>query len=157
MPRVILLLFDVPDADTLRKTLDRIPESAQDWLEEVVVMQGMRELPAPPPDREARFEVLVHRSPEHADEPGYGRRRKDALEYALRRGFDIAVQLHAGLHPPELLPALVEPLLSGPPVLSVARRALRLATGEDSRRPLWRGVAGALASGLMNRLLGIRQ
>ena len=157
LPRAVLLLFDVSDADTLQKTLDRIPEGAQDWLEEVVVMEGLREIPASPPDREARFDVFVHRSPEHAGEPGYGRRRKDALEYAVRRGFDIAVLMRAGLHPPELLPALVEPLLGAPPVLSVARRTLRGSTGGDSRRPLWRGVAGALASGVMNRLLGIRQ
>ncbi|NRA08863.1 MAG: methyltransferase domain-containing protein [Myxococcales bacterium] len=157
MPRVVLLLFDVPDTDALRKTLDRIPESAEGWLEEVVVMEGVRELPAPRPAHEARFDVLVHRSPEHAGEPGYGRRRKDALEYAVRRGFDIAVQLRAGLHPPELLPALLAPLLDGPPALSVARRTLRRSAADDSRRPLWRGIAGALASGLMNRLLGIRQ
>ena len=34
-------------------------------------------------------------------------------------------------------------LLDGPPALSVARRTLRRAAADDSRRPLWRGIAGA--------------
>lgn len=158
MPRAVLLLFDVSNVEALQQTLERIPADAQEWLEEVVVvLADAREFAIPPSARDAGYALLVHRSPRQSGVTSYGACRKGALEYALWRGFDIVVHLRVGLHPPESLPALVAPLRDTSAGLSVARRRLRGAQPGRDSRSLWRGIAGACTSALLNRLLGLRQ
>ncbi len=145
-PRIGLFLFECTDAELLRQTLERIPDAAIDWLQEIVVVLA-------DPATDLRLETLeqpggrdvpvhVHRPPRAS---GYGDTRREAFEYALRRGLDHAVVMRGdGLHPPELLPDLLYPaLLENHPLVLLSR-----VTGQG---PLHRAAAA-----LQNRLLGTR-
>jgi 2-polyprenyl-3-methyl-5-hydroxy-6-metoxy-1,4-benzoquinol methylase len=158
LPRIGLFLFDAPEAATLRKTVERIPEPLPDWLEEIVLMQDRRsgnEFPAPPDllaDRACRLQI--HRNPR---DYGHGGARKAAFEYALRRGFEYAVFMRGdGAHPPEALPQLLREavvdghvFVSAPPV-SRGRGLFRRGV------PAWRAVLGLLATAFRNATLGLR-
>ena len=158
MARVVLLLFDVSSAEVLRETIQRIPPETSARITEAVVMQeGSRGIPELALPLDAAFPVLVHRSPRRAGTTGDGGLRKAAFEYALLRDFDLAVLLRAGLHPPEVLPELLAPLLGAAAGLSVARRALRGSPFGGDGRSLGYGLAGALTSSLLNRLLGMQE
>jgi 2-polyprenyl-3-methyl-5-hydroxy-6-metoxy-1,4-benzoquinol methylase len=159
-PRFGLFLFDCPGADALHKIVERIPESVDDWLEEVVVM-----LDDPSRTDLARAEGLVagrslvlrfHRPPRPA---GPGGQRKAALEYAARAELDHAIVLRGdGSHPPEKLPEIIQAVLDEPSQLLLVTRSGR-------RRPKWPQVlahtlahtfAHALSTFVQNRILGLR-
>ena len=154
-PRIVLFLFDCPDPQTLRKTLERIPEPVDQWLEEVVVVPYGPSQPALPAARELapgrRLDLRVHRLPRAA---GYGGARKAAFEYVLLRGFDLAITMRGdGLHPPERLPVLLHAALEEPGSLVLAARQVRRQQ-EDVR--LSHLLAHGAATGAQNRLLGLR-
>ena len=153
--RIALFVFDWHDAAGLQKTLARIPESVDARVEELVLAPYEAEDPVAT-DPEAllpgrALPVRVHRLPRDA---GWGAARKAALEYALLRGFDAVITMAGdGRHPPEHLPALLDALARNPDaVVLVARRV-----GEGERRDRWSHlIAHVLATGLQNRLLGLR-
>jgi 2-polyprenyl-3-methyl-5-hydroxy-6-metoxy-1,4-benzoquinol methylase len=122
-----------------------------EWLEEIVVVQEPGSTTDWPPAEQLapdrREVILLHRSPR---DTGFGGVRKAAFEYALRRGFDFAIVMRDGLHPPQLLPGLVHPVLVDPRRVVVASRVVR--RGEP-----FRAVAHVLATGFLNRILGLRQ
>lgn len=155
VPRVALLLFDCLEPGALQGTLDRLPEAADERLEEVVVV-----LDGPDPKDVEGFEQLrsrrgapvFHRTPRGS---GPGGARKSAFEYALQRGFDTVITMRGdGTHPPELLEELLAVALDEDAPLVVAARA-----GAVGGSPLaWSGrAARALVAGLPNRILGLRR
>ena len=155
IPRIGLFLFDCSDPETLHKTLERIPEPVDEWLEEVVVVPYGPSQPVLPAPRELapgrRLDLRVHRLPREA---GYGGARKAAFEYVRLRGFDLAITMRGdGLHPPERLPALLHAALEEPGSLVLAARHVQ--RGEPDVR-LSHLLAHSLATGLQNRLLGLR-
>ncbi|MBW2280778.1 MAG: methyltransferase domain-containing protein [Deltaproteobacteria bacterium] len=123
-PRIGLFLFECQDAELLRQTLERVPDAAIDWIEEIVVVLADPEADVqlePVEQRGGReVPVRIHRPPRAS---GYGATRREAFEYALRRGFDHAVVMRGdGLHPPERLPDLLYPaLLEGHPLVVLSR------------------------------------
>ncbi len=151
MPSVALFLFECSDSEALRLTLERIPEAAGDWLEEIVVvlddpaqsvriesleLGGGRELP-----------IRVHVPPRPS---GYGDTRKAAFEYALRRKFDhVLVMRGDGEHPPELLPELLYPAL-------LEDRSLVLLARHARSGPLLERLLQRVAGSFQNRVLGTR-
>ena len=158
LPRVVLLLFEVYDVEALQQTLGRIPASARDCLEEVVVvLEDSRDFSLPPSAPGSEFALRVHRGPRRTSGQSYGACRKGAFEYALQRGFEIAVQLRVGRHPPELLPQLIAPLSDASAEVSIAQRGSTGAGVSRTGRSLWRGLGGAGASVILNRLLGLRE
>lgn len=112
-PRVALFLFGCADSEALRLTIDRIPEAAAEWLEEIVVVlddprDAVRLDPLELSDGRS-VAVKVHLPPRAG---GYGDSRRAAFEYALLRRFDFVVVMNGGgVHPPELLPELLYPAL----------------------------------------------
>lgn len=157
LPRIALFLFEARDGELLAATLERIPSAAAKCLDEIVVMEdrvpGL--LPALPALRVGprKLEVLVHRAP---TELGYGGVRKAAFEYALLRGFDVAIFLRVGVHPPEALPALIGPLLRGAEEAIWASRLVDRLHTLRSGMPVARLLAHAVTTGLQNRVLGLR-
>jgi 2-polyprenyl-3-methyl-5-hydroxy-6-metoxy-1,4-benzoquinol methylase len=142
-PRIALFLFDCADSETLRQTVERIPEVAAEWLEEIVVaLDDPRDAVSVDPLElcEGRsVPVKVHVPPRPG---GYGDARRAAFEYALRRRFDFVVVMRGdGRHPPELLPDLLYPAL-------LEERALVLLS-RSGTSPLH-----AAAAWLQKRLLG---
>ena len=64
LPRVVLLLFEVYDVEALQQTLGRIPASARDCLEEVVVvLEDSRDFSLHPSPPGSEFALRVHRGP----------------------------------------------------------------------------------------------
>jgi 2-polyprenyl-3-methyl-5-hydroxy-6-metoxy-1,4-benzoquinol methylase len=158
-PRIALLLFGGSGAGVLRKTLERIPDAAEGWLEEIVLVPDRgsegelaNALPELSHGRQPR--LVVHRVP---GDHGYGGARKAAYEYALRLGFDHLITMCGdGRHPPEALPGLLHAALCGDHELVVASRGLRRA---DSHRAgmSWGRLFGLLVlSELQNHTLGVR-
>ena len=88
---------------------------------------------------------------------GYGAARKAALEYALLKHFDHVVMMRGdGVHPPEALPALLEPIFSDPLQMVFGSRGLRPAQSSGRWMEIPDLVARAIAAGFENRLLGLR-
>jgi 2-polyprenyl-3-methyl-5-hydroxy-6-metoxy-1,4-benzoquinol methylase len=158
-PRVALFLFAGGSVESLRKTLDRIPEALESCIEEIVVMPdaGSEQALAAAATELSRgrpFQLQVHRRP---GDHGYGGDRKAAFEHALLRGFDHVVVMRGdGRHPPEALPALLHAaVVEGEPLVH-ASRLLHPRLAHRAGMP-WLHVLGHLAaSGLQNRILGIR-
>lgn len=143
-PRFGLFLFDCTEADAIRKTVERIPETLDEWLDEVVVMLDRPE-PGALPQAEGllagrALPLRFHRPPRDS---GYGAARKAAFEYALLKGFDHAIVMTAGAHAPEVLGDLIATVLDDPRPLVLATRKSRSG-----------GARGSNA--LQNRILGLR-
>jgi 2-polyprenyl-3-methyl-5-hydroxy-6-metoxy-1,4-benzoquinol methylase len=152
-PRVALFLFECADSEALRQTIERIPEAAAEWLEEIVVMlddprDDVRVDPLELPDGR-QLVVKLHVPPRPG---GYGDARRAAFEYSLRHRFDFVVVMRGdGLHPPELLPDLLYPAL-------LEDRALVLLSRSSGSPEVSRAsrLVHALAALLQNRILGTR-
>ena len=158
LPRIALFLFDCPDDETCERVLGRIPPSAVEWFEEIVLMQERSESLERPLSRDVLgrgpANLRVHRLPRDA---GYGGARKAAFEYATLKGFDHVVTMRGdGLHPPEALPALIHPVLLDPEQMVFAHRRLRLPEGPGGWKWIPNLIAHTLATGFQNRLLGLR-
>jgi 2-polyprenyl-3-methyl-5-hydroxy-6-metoxy-1,4-benzoquinol methylase len=155
-PRVALFLFDCEDARALAATLARIPEAAAARIAEVIVMAG-REPGFAPEDlgaEERPFDLRIHRQPRNA---GYGGARKGAFEHALREGFDVVVCMRGdGAHPPEALPELLAASLEGGHRFVLASRLADRRGAVRGGMSFARLAGHALATGLMNRMLGLR-
>ncbi len=154
-PRVALFLVECSDAKSLRKTIDRIPEAAATWLEEIVVMQG-GETPAAEAELLNRRgpDLRVHRQPR---DPGFGGARKEALEYALQRNFDFALFLRGdGSQPPEELPRLLHPALCNEESMVIGSRLAGRRSRRGSPPHTCRRLAHSIVAGAQNRILGIR-
>ncbi len=156
-PRVVLLLFDCRDPDEVQRTVERLPEPIDAWLEEIVVMADGRLAQLPPerlrPARLGKTDLLVHRSPRQHQ---YGGERKAAFEYALRRGFDLAVCLRAGVHPPEAVPALLEPLVDDPMGIAIGSRLVPRRALRREGMGWGRLLAHLGAAVVLNRILRLR-
>jgi methionine biosynthesis protein MetW len=155
-PRIGVFLFGGPDRESLRKTLERIPEGLDDCLAQVVVVEDAER--QEPPFRiqdlavRSSLRLRIHREP---SDPSFGGARKAALEYARQMQLDRVVTMRGdGRHPPELLPALLLAALEEPAPLVIAARVHRLAARPEG---LWvaRLLAHRLATGFQNRLLGL--
>jgi len=157
LPRIALFLFEVHDGELLSATLERVPSAAAECLEQIVVMEDRVPGPltsAPALDVGARkLDVLIHRAP---SELGYGGVRKAAFEYALLRGFDVAVLLRAGVHPPEALPEVIRAVLEDSEQAVWASRLVDRLRTFKAGMPLARLIAHTVTTGLQNRVLGLR-
>lgn len=153
-PRIGLCIFDCPDADALKRVLDRIPAAISEWFEEIVIMQQPGASFEPPGGGAAPANLQLRRLPRDA---GYGGARKAAFEYAQLRHFDHVVFMRGdGLHPPEELPALVLPILQQPEQMVFAYRRFRRPAGLAGISWLPNFFAHVLATWFQNRLLGLR-
>jgi len=157
LPRIALFLFEARDGELLAATLERIPRAAAESLEQIVVMEdrapgslaGVPGLDLGP----RTLEVLIHRAPR---ELGYGGVRKAAFEYALLRGFEFAILLRAGVHPPEALPELIRPILEGSEQAIWASRLVDRRHTLQAGMPVMRLLAHTVTTVLQNRVLGLR-
>jgi len=147
-----LFLCDCSDTDALRKTLDRIPDEAGDCIEEIVVMLD-RPSRAPLSAAQIRLaerqpKLRFHRPPRDS---GYGAARKEAFEYALRRGFDQVVVMRGdGAHPPEEIPRLIGLAVADPARMVLATRRGGGRGGQGGR------FLRRMSTIAQNRILGLR-
>jgi len=139
-------------------TLDRIPKEVWDKVEEVFLFDDCstdNTYYAAIGYKHAKQldKLTVHRN---AKNLRYGGNQKAGYQYAIARGFDIVVMLHAdGQYAPEALPQLLEPLENGEADMVFGSR---MAQGGDPRgggMPLYKFVGNKILTRLENRIIGL--
>jgi glycosyltransferase involved in cell wall biosynthesis len=140
-------------------TLDRIPKEVWDKVEEVFLFDDCstdNTLYAALGYKHVKQldKLTVHRN---ARNLRYGGNQKAGYQYAIARGFDIVVMLHAdGQYAPEVLNDLLEPMESGTADMVFGSR---MAPGCDPRAggmPLYKFVGNRILTWLENRIIGIK-
>jgi glycosyltransferase involved in cell wall biosynthesis len=139
-------------------TLDRIPEDVWEKVEEVFLFDDCSTdntyYAAVGYKLAKKLDKLtVHRNPQNLR---YGGNQKAGYQYAIARGFDIVVMLHAdGQYAPEVLNDLLAPLESGEADMVFGSR---MAPGCDPRAggmPLYKFVGNKILTSLENRIVGM--
>ena len=139
-------------------TLDRIPKEVWDKVEEVFLFDdcstdnthyaalGYKHV-------KQLDKLTIHRN---ARNLRYGGNQKPGYQYAIARGFDIVVMLHAdGQYAPEVLNDLLEPMESGTADMVFGSR---MAPGCDPRAggmPLYKFIGNKILTWLENHILGM--
>ncbi len=139
-------------------TIDRIPKKVWDKVEEVFLFDDCstdNTYYAALGYKHAKQldKLTVHRNPQNLR---YGGNQKAGYQYAIARGFDIVVMLHAdGQYAPEVLNDLLAPLESGEADMVFGSR---MAAGGDPRAggmPLYKFVGNKILTTLENRIVGL--
>jgi glycosyltransferase involved in cell wall biosynthesis/precorrin-6B methylase 2 len=140
-------------------TLDRIPEQVWEQVEEVFLFDDCSTdntfYAAIGYKHAKKLEKLtVHRNPQNLR---YGGNQKAGYQYAIERGFDIVVMLHAdGQYAPEVLPQLLEPLEKGEADMVFGSR---MAAGGDplaGGMPFYKYVGNRILTWVENHVIGTR-
>ncbi|MEK6406214.1 MAG: bifunctional glycosyltransferase/class I SAM-dependent methyltransferase [Acidobacteriota bacterium] len=139
-------------------TLDRIPEDVWNKVDEVFLFDdcstdntyyaalGYKHV-------KGLDKLTVHRNPKNLR---YGGNQKAGYQYAIARGFDVVVMLHAdGQYAPEALGQLLEPLEKGEADMVFGSR---MAAGGNPRAggmPLYKFIGNRILTWLENRIVGM--
>ncbi len=157
-PRIALVIVEYRDAETLARTLDRVPPAVLGRLEQILLVEdagrGLLELPAGAGDAAGwRAKLRRCRSRSRLD---YGGRQKLGYDVALRAGMDIVVLLHgSGHYAPEVMAELLAPVEAGAADAVLGSRLL--ARGPGRRLvPLGTRLVSALLSWIQERCVGLR-
>jgi glycosyltransferase involved in cell wall biosynthesis len=154
--RLLILVVAYEAESTLAAVLDRIPDSVFEHDTEVLVIDdasrdatfatGIRSLAT----SRHRIRVLCNR-----ENQGYGGNQKLGYQYAIRLGFDVVVLLHGdGQYAPEVIPALVAPILNGSADAVLGSRMMTPGAAHRGGMPLYKFVGNRILTAVQNRLLG---
>ena len=143
---------------TLAQVLERIPDDILGKVEEIFIIDDCS------PDNtyavgqaytgKAASKVTVHRNPVNLM---YGGNQKRGYDYAIKRGLDIVVLLHAdGQYAPEVMHRLLQPLEDGRAELVMGSRMLEPGAARRGNMPLYKYVGNKILTTLQNRMLGTR-
>jgi glycosyltransferase involved in cell wall biosynthesis len=139
-------------------TLDRIPDHVWEQVEEVFLFDDCstdNTYYAALGYKHAKHleKLTVHKNTQNLR---YGGNQKAGYQYAIERGFDIVVMLHAdGQYAPEVLPQLLEPLEKDEADMVFGSR---MAAGGDplaGGMPRYKYVGNRILTGLENRIVGM--
>ncbi len=144
-------------AATLAGVLDRIPVSFRPKITEVIVSDDASE-------DETVAVGLVYLS-RAVDLPitlirqdrnlGYGGNQKACYRLAMEQGLEFVVLLHGdGQYAPELLPAMVEPLVAGDADAVLGSRMLDKGAARAGGMPLYKLVGNKILSRVQNTVVG---
>jgi glycosyltransferase involved in cell wall biosynthesis len=93
----------------------------------------------------------------HPHNVGYGGNQKTCYLEALQRDADIVVMLHPdGQYEPELIPRMIEPIVSGQADLVLGSRMLVPGAAKQAGMPLYKRIANRFLTAIENRVLGTR-
>ncbi len=154
--RIGIFVIAYNAASTLTQVLDRIPEAVLDKVEEIFVIDDCS------PDNTfdvgrtytgpAAAKLTVHRNPVNLM---YGGNQKAGYQYAISRGLDIVVMLHAdGQYAPEVMQRLLQPLEEGRAELVMGSRMLEPGAALRGNMPLYKYVGNKVLTRLQNGMLG---
>jgi glycosyltransferase involved in cell wall biosynthesis len=139
-------------------TLDRIPDHVSEQVDEVFLFDDCstdNTYYAALGYKHAKHleKLTVHKNTQNLR---YGGNQKAGYQYAIERGFDIVVMLHAdGQYAPEVLPQLLEPLEKDEADMVFGSR---MAAGGDplaGGMPRYKYVGNRILTGLENRIVGM--
>ncbi|HEY1358016.1 MAG TPA: glycosyltransferase family 2 protein [Thermoleophilaceae bacterium] len=91
----------------------------------------------------------------HPHQTGYGANQKTCYLEALQRDADVVVMLHPdGQYDPELIPSMIDPIISGEADLVLGSRLLIPGEARAAGMPLWKYVANRILTAIENRMMG---
>jgi glycosyltransferase involved in cell wall biosynthesis len=153
---ILVVAFDA--ASTLAKVLDRIPVDFRPRISDVLVSDdnpgestylaglGYQSL-------DPGFPLTVMRHPRRL---GYGGNQKAGYRWAMERGLDIVVLLHAdGQYAPEELPAMVGPLERGECDAVFGSRMMEPGAARAGGMPLHRVIGNRALTAFDNAMAGL--
>ena len=147
--RIVVVMPAHNAARTLERTVSSIPA---DWVDEIILVDDRSTDNTVEVARDLPLNVVWH--PHNV---GYGGNQKTCYLQALQRDADIVVMLHPdGQYEPNLIPRLVEPILSGEADLVLGSRLAEPGMARAGGMPLYKYLANRALTGVENRLLGTR-
>jgi 2-polyprenyl-3-methyl-5-hydroxy-6-metoxy-1,4-benzoquinol methylase len=158
-PRVAIFVIAYDAVNTLARTIERIPAEVLDHIEEIFVIDDCstdNTYYAALGFKQARGldKLKVFRN---AVSLRYGGNQKRGYQYAIDRGFDVVVLLHAdGQYAPEVLPQLLEPLLNDEADMVIGSRLAEGGKPVAGGMPVYKYLGIRVLSWLQNRLVGLR-
>jgi glycosyltransferase involved in cell wall biosynthesis len=145
--RIVVVMPAMNAALTLADTVALIPENTVD---EVILVDDASHDETIEVARKLSIHVIWH--PHNA---GYGANQKTCYLEALNRGADVVVMLHPdGQYSPELIPAMIEPILAGRADLVLGSRLARPGMALKNGMPRWKFVANRFLTMIENWVLG---
>jgi glycosyltransferase involved in cell wall biosynthesis len=159
MPRIGILVVAYNAESTLEKVIQRIPPDVYSKIEEIFVFddassdgtyEAGRSLM-----RDARGEKLrIFRNPVNLM---YGGNQKKGYQYAIGRGLDIVVLLHAdGQYAPEVMQEILTPLETGQADMVMGSRMMIKGAALRGNMPMYKYVGNKILTWSENRLSGLR-
>ena len=156
--RIGVLVVAYNAATTLAQTIERIPRSLMDRLEEVFIFDDhstddtyermkayLAEYPMP--------KVKLFRNPKNL---GYGGNQKRGYRYAIDQGLDFVVLLHGdGQYKPEVMEQLLEPCERGEADMVMGSRMMPGGHPLKGGMPLYKFFGNKLVTFLENRIIGM--
>jgi glycosyltransferase involved in cell wall biosynthesis len=156
-PKIGVLVVAYNAADTLSRTLDRIPEDFRPRISEIIIADdGSRDetftVGADWANSHPAIKTTVQRRTKNL---GYGGNQKAGYKLAIERGLDIIVMLHAdGQYAPEYLPQMVEPIVDGDADAVFGSRMMLEGGALKGGMPLYKFVGNKILTSIENRMLG---
>ncbi|MEB3224149.1 MAG: bifunctional glycosyltransferase/class I SAM-dependent methyltransferase [Candidatus Sericytochromatia bacterium] len=156
--RIAIFVIAYDAVNTLARTIDRVPAEVLERVEEIFVIDDCSKdntYYAALGYKQARSleKLQVFRNPVNLR---YGGNQKAGYRYAISRGFDIVVMLHAdGQYAPEVLASLLEPLERDEADMVFGSR---MAAGGDPLRggmPLYKFVGNKVLTWIENGVAGM--
>jgi glycosyltransferase involved in cell wall biosynthesis len=145
--KVIVVMPAMNAAITVADTVANIP---RDWADEVILVDDHSTDETVQVARQLPIHVVWH--PHNA---GYGANQKTCYMEALQRGADAVVMLHPdGQYPPELIPAMVEPILTGRADFVLGSRLAVPGMARANGMPLWKYVSNRFLTITENKIMG---
>jgi glycosyltransferase involved in cell wall biosynthesis len=132
---------------TLAETQASIPS---DLVSKVILVDDHSKDDTVPVAKQLGVDVIAH--PHNV---GYGGNQKTCYMEALRQGADVVVMLHPdGQYDPELLPAMVEPILRDEADMTLGSRFLRPGGPAAGGMPKYKIIANRFLTTVENYILG---
>jgi glycosyltransferase involved in cell wall biosynthesis len=157
MKKIGILVVAYNAASTLAQTLDRIPPDFVEDVHEVLVgddaSQDSTHLVALGYQQQSsHLPLTIVRHPENL---GYGGNQKWGYQYAIEHGWDVVVLLHGdGQYAPELLPAMIEPILDGRAEAVFGSRIMNRGEARQGGMPLYKYVGNRILTTFQNGVVG---
>jgi len=156
-PRIGIFVVAYNAIEHLIPTLQRIPKSLYDSVEEIFIIDDC--------SKDNTYYAALGYKHEHLQDKllimrneqnqGYGGNQKRGYEYAISRGFDFVVLLHGdGQYAPEVMPAMLSPLVSGDADLVLGSRMLKRGDALRGGMPLYKFFGNKILTTAQNALTG---
>lgn len=156
-PKIGILVVAYNAADTLSRTLDRIPEDFRPRVREIIIADDSSQdetftVGADWAQSHPGIKTTVQRRTKNL---GYGGNQKAGYKMAIERGLDIVVMLHAdGQYAPEFLPQMVAPLIEDDADAVFGSRMMTQGGALKGGMPLYKYVGNKILTKVENRMLG---
>jgi glycosyltransferase involved in cell wall biosynthesis len=147
--KVVVVMPARQAAATLERTFAEIPQKS---VSEVILVDDSSTDETVHLARQLPLHLIWH-----PHQVGYGGNQKTCYMEALQRDADVVVMLHPdGQYEPELIPAMVEPIVRGEADLVLGSRLLIPGAALAAGMPRWKYFANRFLTGIENRIMGTR-